>query len=281
MAQLAHLRLRHRERARGRARASRRPSAGRRRGARRALAEPAGNAALCADIARASLPRVCVERAAGDRREDLLEAVGAVALEQLGRLALLDQAALVHDRRGARSGARPPPSGAWSRGSSCRPARAAPAGAPTPAAAPRGRGRRSARRGTARPGRLSSAVAISRRRSMPPDSVRARRSSIASQVHRRRSPARCAACARARHAGDARVEVEVLARGQRAVDGDRLRDVADRRAHREALRAHVEAGDERAAGARRQQRREHADRRRLAGAVGPEQAEHLARRDRE
>ena len=38
------------------------------------------------------------------------------------------------------------------------------------------------------------------------------------------------------HPGDAAVEVEVLVGGQRAVDGDRLRDVADRGAHRRAAR---------------------------------------------
>src|SRR6185437_9058187 len=63
-----------------------------------ALGEPAGNAALCADI-RDPPFRLLVDRAAGDGREDLLEAVRAVALEQLGRLALLDQAAHVHDRQ--------------------------------------------------------------------------------------------------------------------------------------------------------------------------------------
>ena len=84
-----------------------------------------------------------------------------------------------------------------------------------------------------------------------------------------------------RHAGDAPVEVEVLIRRERAVDGDRLGDVADAGAHREASRADVEAGHERASLGRRQQRREHADHRRLAGPVRPEQAEHLAGGDRE
>ena len=90
-------------------------------------------------------------------------------------------------------------------------------------------------------GRLSSAVAISRRRSIPPESVRARRSSIGS---RSIVSIACSIRSRAlapRDAGHARVEVEVLARRQRAVDGDRLRDVADRGAHGEAFRAHVVA----------------------------------------
>ena len=126
-------------------------------------------------------------------------------------------------------------------------------------------------------GWLSSAVAISSRRSMPPESVRPSRS------RNEASSIASTACAiRSRRSllgtpGHAAVELEVLGGGQRAVDRDRLRDVADRLPHGEAVADDVVAGDERAAVRRAQQRREHADRRRLAGAVRAEQAEHLAR----
>src|ERR1700694_4075235 len=61
--------------------------------------EPAGDAALCADIGQPPLlgARVIAERSSGDGGEHLFEAVGPVALEQLGRLALLDQASVVDD----------------------------------------------------------------------------------------------------------------------------------------------------------------------------------------
>src|SRR4029077_9051339 len=65
---------------------------------RGSLAEPAGNAALGADIRQPPFV-LLVDRVAGDGREDLLEAVRAVTLQQLRRLALLDQAAHVHDRQ--------------------------------------------------------------------------------------------------------------------------------------------------------------------------------------
>src|SRR6476646_5832595 len=61
-------------------------------------AEPAGDAALCADIAEPPLlgsGLVAVERPAGDSREDLFEAVGGVVLAQLGGLALRDQHAAI------------------------------------------------------------------------------------------------------------------------------------------------------------------------------------------
>ncbi len=83
------------------------------------------------------------------------------------------------------------------------------------------------------------------------------------------------------HAGHAAVEVEVLVGGERAVDGDRLGDVADAGAHREAVAADVIAGHQRAPVGGLEQGREHADGGRLARAVGPEQAEHLAGCDRE
>src|SRR6478752_5601683 len=67
----------------------------------RRSAETAGDAALCADIGQPPLVLVAfgVDLVAGDRCEDLFEALGVVALEQLHRLALLDQAPLVDDRQ--------------------------------------------------------------------------------------------------------------------------------------------------------------------------------------
>ena len=130
-------------------------------------------------------------------------------------------------------------------------------------------------------GRLSSAVAISRRRSIPPESVRARRSSIGSSSIVAIVSCDPLAALAPRNPGDATVEVEVLVRGERAVHGDRLRDVADPRAYLEVFAADVVPRHERAPFRGAEQRGEHADRRRLARAVGPEQPEHLAGRHRE
>ena len=74
---------------------------------------------------------------------------------------------------------------------------------------------------------------------------------------------------------------QVLLDAQLEVAGHRLRDDADRSAHAVGLVRDVEAVDARRAGGRRQQRREHPDERRLAGAVGPEQPEDLTVFDRE
>ena len=60
-----------------------------------------------------------------------------------------------------------------------------------------------------------------------------------------------------------------------------LRDVADPPADLLRLAPQVDAGDRRLARRRREQRREHPQRRRLAGAVRPEEAEDLARADLE
>jgi hypothetical protein len=72
------------------------------------------------------------------------------------------------------------------------------------------------------------------------------------------------------HSGYAGVELEVLGAGQSGVDRDRLRYVADLRAHADALAADVVTHDEGSPGGRLEQRREHAQRRGLAGAVGAE-----------
>src|SRR3954469_8164092 len=73
----------------------------------------------------------------------------------------------------------------------------------------------------------------------------------------------------------------VLAARQRAVGGELLRHVADLPAHGHPLAGDVVAEDVRDAATDRQERRQDADRRRLAGAVGTEQPEHLALLDLE
>src|SRR5438132_13474673 len=64
---------------------------------RDSLAEPAGNAAPGADIREP--PVILLRRLpARDRREHLLEVLGAVSREQLGGRTLLDEVPEVHDR---------------------------------------------------------------------------------------------------------------------------------------------------------------------------------------
>ena len=157
---------------------------------------------------------------------------------------------------------------AWSRGSSCPACSRSACSRSHTIAGRSDRGRRWAHRGTARAGRLSRA-----RGDLQPAQHAARERARESVEHRLRAPSSAIACSmplasRAPgHAGDAAVEVEVLICRERAVDRDRLRDVADAGAHREAVVADVESGHERAPGGRRQKRGEHADRGRLAGAV--------------
>jgi len=59
------------------------------------------------------------------------------------------------------------------------------------------------------------------------------------------------------HAGDAGVELEVLAGGESAVGGERLRHISDRSSHLKRFPLDIVAGDQGAAAARRQQRRDH------------------------
>ena len=80
----------------------------------------------------------------------------------------------------------------------------------------------------------------------------------------------------ARNAIKLGVNQQVLLDAQLEVARHCLRDHADRAAHVVRLLDDVEAADQRGAGGRRQQRDEHADQRRLARAVWPEQAENLA-----
>ena len=72
------------------------------------------------------------------------------------------------------------------------------------------------------------------------------------------------------------LQAHVLAAGQQRVERRLLQGGADRGAHPRALADDVEAGDPRRARGRRQQRRQHQHRGRLAGAVGAEEAVDLA-----
>src|SRR5439155_17711888 len=73
-----------------------------------------------------------------------------------------------------------------------------------------------------------------------------------------------------------RVQLEVAPPGQGAVDDRLLEDDARDAPGCERLLRDVEARQSGRTAGWPDRRREHADRRRLAGAVGPEQAEHLA-----
>ena len=79
-----------------------------------------------------------------------------------------------------------------------------------------------------------------------------------------------------RDSEEAPVVVEVLTHGELAVERVRLGDDADAALHRGGMRGDVESRDECASTGRDDRRREHPDRRRLAGAVRPEQPEELA-----
>src|SRR5262249_28999984 len=81
---------------------------------------------------------------------------------------------------------------------------------------------------------------------------------------------------RARDAEEAAVVVEVLPDRQRTVECVRLRDDADLALDIGWVPGHIEARDERAAAGRDDCRRQHPDRRRLAGAVRAQNAEELA-----
>jgi hypothetical protein len=72
-------------------------------------------------------------------------------------------------------------------------------------------------------------------------------------------------------------QAQVLADRLVAIEREALRHVPDARPHAGPLAAHVVAGHERGAGRRRLQPAQHLDERRLAGAVGTEQAHDLAR----
>src|SRR6185503_12062830 len=76
-------------------------------------------------------------------------------------------------------------------------------------------------------------------------------------------------------------EVEVLTRAERRIDGDRLRDVAEDATRRRGAGWQSVSGDRDVAAVEGEQRRQHPERRRLAGAVRTEETDDLARADRE
>jgi hypothetical protein len=84
---------------------------------------------------------------------------------------------------------------------------------------------------------------------------------------------------RARDAVQLGVQAQVLLRGEVAVERRVLEDEADVPAHLVALGRDVVAGDGGAAAGRPHEGAQHADRRRLAGPIGPEEAERLPRGD--
>src|SRR5512132_395091 len=73
----------------------------------------------------------------------------------------------------------------------------------------------------------------------------------------------------------------MLAAGQQRIEGGNLEGGADRPANRGPLLDDVEAADACGSRCRREEGRQHVDGCRLAGAVGPEEAVDLARRDLE
>ena len=83
--------------------------------------------------------------------------------------------------------------------------------------------------------------------------------------------------AAAAQAVDPSGELEVLAPGRLGIDGDPLADRADHAPYPLWLGEDVEPGDRGAAGVGSREGGEDLDRRRLAGAVRPEQAEDRAR----
>ena len=85
----------------------------------------------------------------------------------------------------------------------------------------------------------------------------------------------------ARHAVQAALQRQQLAPGLEVVEARFLQRDADASPHLGRVALHVEAVDVGAAGGGAQQRGEHADRRGLAGAVRPEEAEHLPALDGE
>jgi hypothetical protein len=86
---------------------------------------------------------------------------------------------------------------------------------------------------------------------------------------------------RAAQAVDATEEAQVLAHAEVVVQAEALAHVADPALHGLGVARDVDAQDVGAAARRRQQTAQHPDRRRLARAVGPEEAEDLAFFDRE
>src|SRR5262249_32543128 len=84
-----------------------------------------------------------------------------------------------------------------------------------------------------------------------------------------------------RDAVEGALEVEVFASGEQVVERGLLERGADRRADTRPVLDDVEAGDARAARGGGQERRQHVHRRRLPGAVRPEESEDLTGLDAE
>ena len=83
-------------------------------------------------------------------------------------------------------------------------------------------------------------------------------------------------CLLRRHAEHPRLQDQQLAPGLARVEPGLLQRHADPAPRLVGIARNVHAGHERSAGGDREQRRQHPHRRRLAGAVRPEEAEHLA-----
>ena len=121
---------------------------------------------------------------------------------------------------------------------------------------------------------------MSSRRRMPPEYVLTTRSAASAIPTSSQQLVGALAQLPAAHPLDAALEHQVLAAGAELVDARVLRHVADRAADRVRLAADVVAGDRGGAAVGVGERDEHADGRRLAGAVRPEQPEDLALRGR-
>ena len=85
----------------------------------------------------------------------------------------------------------------------------------------------------------------------------------------------------ARQAVDAAEELDVLVDGERLVEREALRHVANATLHAFGIATDVDAADQGRAGGGSQQAAQHADGGGLAGAVGAQEAEHLALLHRE
>ena len=141
------------------------------------------------------------------------------------------------------------------------------------------RARPSARRAAGSRESWISARAISSRRFIPDERVRTGRRRPVGRARRAPASRRCAGCAaRARHAVDEAVQVEVLAHRQPVVEARLLEDDAELLPRLERLAHHVEAADPRRAAVRRGDGAEDVHQRRLARAVRAEQREELCPR---
>ena len=108
-----------------------------------------------------------------------------------------------------------------------------------------------------------------------------RRSAASVELDHLEQLAGAPAAVRGAHPVEAALQLEELAPRLHRVEPDLLQRDADPLAHLVALLIDVEPVDQRGALARRQQRAEHPDRRRLAGPVGAEEPEDLPARNGE